>query len=368
MFLTTALFPNMEFFTSEKDGAVMKNEHEKSRPMLAHGSGGSSVSGCVASASDGSSSITNTHGITTLDRLQDEIDTKFTPKKADTFLLSDVYGKLSLDGRAARVSDCGTFLEYLVNDTEKKLHAANFCRDRLCPMCNWRRSLKIFGQMSKIMDFLQQEGYRFLFLTLTVKNCPAEKLPETVNALFAGWRYLYHKNKIFRSLICGTYRGLEVTRNSNTGEFHPHLHCILAVRPDYFKGGNYITQAQWSKLWQSACALDYDPIVHIQTVKAGARGLGGAVAEVAKYAVKSSDYLSGSMDDKLAYVSAFLSALTRRKLVSLTGCFRKAGKLLNLDDMEAGDLIHIDDDSIREDLQYMIVRYGWRNGIYVRLS
>lgn len=332
--------------------------------MLAHGSGGLSVSGF--SVGDGVASITDKENNIILDKLQDEVDTKFGPKKADSILLSDVYSEMSLISRACRVADCGTFLEYHVTETEKKLHAANFCRDRLCPMCNWRRSLKIFGQMSRIMDYLEKDGYRFLFLTLTVKNCSSGDLPATVKMLFDGWRYLYHKNKVFRTVVCGTYRGLEVTRNRDTGEFHPHFHVILAVRPDYFHKA-YITQAQWSELWRSACDLAYNPIVHIETVKAGVGGLGGAVAEMAKYAVKSADYLTGSMDEKLAYVSAFLSALTNRKLVSLTGCFRKAGKLLALDDMENGDLIHVDDDSLRDDVACMVVRYGWRNGLYVRL-
>lgn len=339
-----------------KGRVILTKEYEKSRPVLPDGCGGSSATLTNVSSSDCSRILAE---------LQDEVSSKFVSKKEDTFLLSDVYSSLGFDSRSCRVSDCGTFLEYYVTESEKKLHAANFCRDRLCPMCNWRRSKKIFSQMSRIMDYLEKDGYRFLFLTLTVKNCSVENLRLTIDNLFSGWRYLYHKNRVFRTVVCGTYRGLEVTRNKETGEFHPHFHVILAVRPDYFTR-SYVTQEHWSNLWRSACDLAYDPIVHIETVKSGSRGLSGAVSEAAKYAVKSSDYLIGSMDDRLSYVSAFLSSLTNRKLVSLTGCFRKAGKLLSLDDMENGDLVHVDNDDFREDLAYMIVRYGWRNGLYVR--
>jgi len=69
----------------------------------------------------------------------------------------------------------------------------------------------------------------------------------------------------------------------------------------------------------------------------------------------------------LSYVSAFLNALTSRRLISFTGCFNKVRKLLNLDDAETGDLVHVDDDTLREDVATMIVRYGWRNGVYVRI-
>lgn len=148
-------------------------------------------------------------------------------------VLSVVYSMLEFDSRSERVSECGSFLEFRVSSEDVKLQHANFCKDRLCPMCNWRRSLKIFSQVSKVMDSMAE--YEFIFLTLTVKNCAAADLPKTVDVLLSGWRYLYNKNKEFKSVICGTFRSLEVTRNKKNGTYHPHLHCILAVKPSYFK-------------------------------------------------------------------------------------------------------------------------------------
>ena len=106
-----------------------------------------------------------------LQSLQDEIEKKFVGKKEQTDILGAVYSVLDMENRSRRVLDCGSFLEFKVTEEKAKLQHANFCRDRLCPMCNWRRSLKIFAQVSKVMDALQAEGYQFLFLTLTVRNC-----------------------------------------------------------------------------------------------------------------------------------------------------------------------------------------------------
>lgn len=298
-------------------------------------------------------------------KLQDEVDTKFVPKKKDALLLADVYDRLGLDGRMARVAECGSFLEYHVTDSSKTLHSANFCKDRLCPMCNWRRSLKIFGQVSQVMDELERQQYRFLFLTLTVRNCSPVDLPATVQVLYDGWRQLYHKNKLFRRSIEGTFRSLEVTRNSKDGSYHPHIHVILAVCPDYFRCG-YIPQSEWSYMWRSCCSLDYNPIVDIRTIKPNDKGLAGAVAEVAKYAVKSSDFLRGSPDDMARTVWDFLIALSGRRLCSFTGCFAKVRKHLALDDIESGDLIHVDGSDLRDDVAYMIVRYRWAAGFYER--
>ena len=312
-----------------------------------------------------SGSITTSNFTMIESKLQEEVATKFQPKKEASLLLSEVYRKLDLISRAVRVFGCGSYLEYHVTEQEKKLHTANFCKDRLCPMCNWRRSLKIFGQVSQVMNELEKQGYQFLFLTLTVKNCSASDLPDTVQMLFDGWRKLYNKKGIFQKSVSGSFRSLEVTRNIRTSFFHPHLHVILAVRPDYFSGRNYISQAEWGHLWRSCCDLDYDPVIDIRKIKPGSEGLSGAVAEVSKYAVKATDFLKGSMDDMTSYVISFLSALSRRRLCSFTGCFIDIRKQLSLDDVENGDLVFVESDRLREDVAYMVVRYFWRSGFYV---
>ena len=80
---------------------------------------------------------------------------------------------------ADRVNDCGNYLEFY--NWEKaglKIKKANFCGDRLCPICNWRRSLRMFAKLSKIIQSEQYKNtdYRNLFLTLTVRNCNIDKL------------------------------------------------------------------------------------------------------------------------------------------------------------------------------------------------
>ena len=95
-----------------------------------------------------------------------------------------------------------------------------------------------------------------------------------------------------------------------------------------------------------------------------AGSLSSAVAEVAKYAVKSSDYLfedNPVLTDEI--VSVLSSALAGRRLVSFGGCFRKAWQLLNLDDPENGDLVNLDG-KINPQLRYLIIRFGWSAGVY----
>jgi hypothetical protein len=85
-----------------------------------------------------------------LQSLQDEVSGRFAPKKALGMELSRIYELLSLYRRADRVSQCGSYLDFgVLPDGTKKLVKANFCRDRLCPMCNWRRSLSFIRKCPK---------------------------------------------------------------------------------------------------------------------------------------------------------------------------------------------------------------------------
>lgn len=299
-----------------------------------------------------------------LKELQEEISGKFQSKKVMSMRLASVYQLLSLYGRASRVAACGSELQFgLLSDGSKKLIRANFCRDRLCPMCNWRRSLKVFSQVSQCMDELEKQGYSFLFLTLTVRNCSAEEFPATVDALLSGWKSLYNHSRPVLRVCFGSFRSLEVTVNHKQNTYHPHLHVVLAVKPDYFTGPDYLSQRAWSDLWRSACGLSYNPIVHIQKLTEYSQGF----KEVCKYSVKGSDYLVGDSDKILHHVKTFLSGLSGRRLCGFTGCFSKVRKALALDDPETGDLVVTDGQTLRSDLYAMIVRYQWRCGVYVRL-
>lgn len=301
-----------------------------------------------------------------------EITHKFDSRKKASLLLSDVYAGLGLTSRALRVSACGSFLAFAVSSDSHQLIVANFCKDRLCPMCNWRRSLKIFGQVSQVMNELQKnDDLDFLFLTLTVKNCSVDSLSSTIDTVFKGWRRFNDTwlRRYKKGSVLGSFRSFEVTYNSNTGEYHPHLHVILAVPKEYFINPRlYITQVEWTEMWADSCDLHYTPIVHIEKIKPDKNGsLAGAVAEVAKYAVKEADLLAGDFSSVSDRVSVFLAGLTRRRLCDFTGCFRLVRQQLRLDDIETGDLVFVDD-SLRSDVVQAIVRYSWRCGVYVRLD
>lgn len=322
--------------------------------------------------------------------LETEIKKKFKPKKEQTVLLAESYNRLGFDGHSERVKLCGTSLEWLERsgaclDGESgkgsrwepagsparptyKLYRANFCRERLCPMCSWRRSYKIFGQMSQIMNYLGN-GYRYIFLTLTVPNCEPGDLDNTIDNMIKAWHKL-SKRKAYKQAVKGFFRALEVTRNKNNGTYHPHFHVVLAVLPSYFTSRDYISRDEWLHMWQKSMQDDSITQVDVRIMRDKKTGdtygeaLNSAVCEAAKYAVKSGDYIFANNDELMDFIVCTLrGALWHRRLTALGGVFKDAQAHLGLDDCEDGDLVHIDNE-IREDLATMIIRYQWSAGAY----
>ena len=314
--------------------------------------------------------------------------TDWQGKKLKTIELAESYRRLGEEFKSKhyRVRDCGTFLEFkkFINDNSMKLNKANFCKVRLCPMCSWRRSLKIYGQVSKVMNEVSKNNdYDYIFLTLTTRNCKANELSQSIDNIFNGFKKLT-KRKRYKQSIKGHFRALEVTHNLNINSdwfdtYHPHLHCILVVNKSYFTDTkSYITQEEWATLWKNVLRVDYTPIVDVRRFKdRNGKGIEKSIAETAKYTVKSDDYiihddLTNEVIEHLTDDAVFIldKALAHRRLTAFGGILKEYHKKLNLDDAEYGDLVNTDNEELREDLEYIIERYSWNIGYkqYLRVD
>lgn len=277
--------------------------------------------------------------------------------------------------KAERVSLCGDILEFNVNDEGRlKLAKAWFCKSPLCPMCNWRKAMKNSIQTRKIVTEVvrRKPTARWLFLTLTLKNAiDGEHLDKSLREMAVGFNRLMKYKKVKQNMV-GFMRATEVTVNEENGSYNQHMHVLLCVESMYFKNTeNYITQKQWTSLWQKAMKLDYIPTVHIEAVKAKSKktdvdAMRDAVNETAKYSVKSSDYLTGNLQNDLEVVKDLEQGLYRKRLIAYGGLLKTIHKELNLSDVEDGDLVHIDDEKEEEnETAYKIVAlWNWRQENY----
>jgi len=227
---------------------------------------------------------------------------------------------------AFRQSRCAEFLQYAIDseDGTERLNRASFCKQKSCPVCTYIRTSKLrirlfHGMPRMLADF---PAARFLFLTLTVKNCHYQVLRSQVRDMEAAWRRM-HRCPSFPAI--GFLKSIEVTRSKDyyyygqyvgrlsgynlnrwrshleklpnwnwrqwrgfySEECHPHIHALLMVDESYFdrRSDEYLDQKEWRNMWRRSAQLDYDPIIHIES----ANRINGGILEVSKYCIKTSD-------------------------------------------------------------------------------
>lgn len=347
------ILDNKKYILNEETGEVLeilsdKSSTGKERPWRTHKVENQTVEECYRRLADGSS------------------ESEYWEKRAD------------------RLHDCGVHLWFNVysdgNGGEMmKVKHAESCCVRLCPLCTWRRSIKIQTHTRKILESMQSEQqYEYILVTLTVPNVTGAELSDKISDMMKAWNR-FAGYKVFEKAVKGWYRGLEVTHNLQKYKFkyvkkngkkqrvtivddngrpipnpsydtyHPHFHCIFAVNPSYFNSRDYIKRDEWLALWQKAIKDPTITQVDVRKVKPKKTDNTGAcfadmiisaVCEVAKYTVKSGDYvLPWDWDMSCKSVEVLDKALANRRLVAYGGVMKDWHKKLNLDDEIDGDLI-----------------------------
>jgi len=221
-------------------------------------------------------------------------DKPWDKHRANSDKAADHYRGSDFNAYAQRIDFCSQLLDFkLTPDAAKgelklKLAAARFCRVRHCPVCQWRRSLMWKAKAYQVLPTIVEAypSYRWLFLTLTVKNCAIVDLKETLTWMHESFKRMT-KLKSFPAV--GWLKSTEVTRGKDRSA-HPHFHCLLLVKPSYF-GKNYIKQSEWVDTWRRCLRIDYNPVLDVQAIKQGHKPM-ELVPELLKYCVKESDLVA----------------------------------------------------------------------------
>lgn len=273
----------------------------------------------------------------------EEIIEKFCKKKVESLRVKDAYLALArknkeerLVSKANRVEQCGTFLEFWIASDflKRRLIHANFCRDRFCVMCMWRRSKKMYMQNTLCFDQLIKSG-KFIFLTLTMKNVNGNELGQAVSRYSDAFRKMMRNKRVKKSMQ-GYLKNIETTYNRETKMYHPHMHVLFHVRNSYFNRDNYINQGEWKSLWEKCAGLNYSAQVHVKGIKSKSDGgVKGAIAEVSKYCLKFSSLDGLSDDDFVEVVGVLERELSGRRLTTYGGTWLEARRQMRMkDDIE----------------------------------
>lgn len=295
-------------------------------------------------------------------------------KHLGSLRLADLYRHLGFAREAELARTCATALGYDVHSEtgERRLSMVNACKLRLCPWCAGRRAHKAAVQLIKALLWVDDHraDVRYLMLTVTLENCTAARLVETLTAMTDGWSRLRKLRGVKRAAL-GWYRTLEITRNHDDNTYHPHIHVLIAVddKQYFHHGGAWIDHADWVRMWRESARLPYNPIVGIQVAHAhGDKTAGLAAAlESSKYSTKDKDYIdpSLSLDEAAQVVQDYTKALHRRRLIAKGGIIADAYKALALQDVEAedADLVHAEDEPDLAGRPDLVEVYRWARAI-----
>ena len=247
--------------------------------------------------------------------------------------------------KTKRIKDCGNIISI---NQQGKIINANFCKNRYCPICQWRKSRKAFAKSYKVQKRMEQKfDYNYLFLTLTLRNTP--DLARGIDDILKSFKNLQDTTR-YRNVVKGFIRTLEITYNKNSKEWHPHLHVILAVAEDYFTNSELYTSREiWAELWKKSAKIEYYPQCDIRKIDEKERE--NAIAEISKYMVKPID-LDISAETEKIYTSLLKSTFGRR-LTSSGGDYRKEFKQ-----------VQNETDETDEDLENTEVLYTYQYNSY----
>ena len=244
--------------------------------------------------------------------------------------LSDDYFSIMNDNDLFSLKDkndiltCGDILGF---NSDNELVNANFCRKRICPMCQWRKAEKTFSQFIRLSDILTKEGYRFLHLVLTVPNCTHNKLNSTINDIYKAFSKFIRYKEIKRAFK-GISRFLEITFNYEAFNFHPHLHCLIAVNHSYFNDTRtYLSYSKLQELWTKAYKSNEPLSISIGTIK---NELG--FAEVSKYCVKPLDLHEDNIAGNTEILTALSYTLKGKRFSQSYGVIAEKLKLIKNED------------------------------------
>lgn len=260
-------------------------------------------------------------------------DSRWDSSRAATQIISEYYKEADYDRYAERTGNCAKRLGYKMvpdhdGNVSLKLGSVYLCHVRHCPVCQaartrvWRK--RFFDGIPKLIE--AHPTARFLFLTLTVKNCDVQFLRPTLEQMSHAFTKIM-KRRCLRGLVLGYARSTEITK-SDIGQAHPHFHVLLAVKSSYFGGDYYVKQDQWAEMWKESLEVDYTPITDIRTVKPnkrateGKKDMMGAICETAKYTVKVGDLVGkGTISDR-QWLIELTNQLHGIKQINLSGVFR----------------------------------------------
>lgn len=212
-----------------------------------------------------------------------------------------------------RILNCSNDIVYVVDNDITSLtygrvtfENARWCCVRHCSFCQFARVRRLKAKFLKVFTVENIEGMDFIFLTLTVKNCPDNEIRSTIKWMNKAWQRLIQRKEFPAQ---GFLRSFEITmqrdrvaadgKGKTSSGFpsrsrdgylmaHPHLHVVLCMKPGYYEH-NFKNKDWWIDQWQSCLGVDYRPSISVKKI-GSEDDLIVSLLETLKYTTKPADF------------------------------------------------------------------------------
>lgn len=171
--------------------------------------------------------------------------------------------------RWERMSECGSYLKFqnqLVlypksgnKEWKHYLIEANFCGDKLCPLCAHIKSLRDYHVASAVAERIRKDHAdgdpadqcREVFVTLTMPNIRGRDIYPAYRIGRRAYKLLLGRNRFRPTCEYGTILKTEITFNLESGTYNLHWHSLQFTRAGYFSKAEtgWLNTEELSKMW-----------------------------------------------------------------------------------------------------------------------
>jgi plasmid rolling circle replication initiator protein Rep len=289
---------------------------------------------------------------------------KWSEKKTANVAVAHKMIEAGFRKRGYLMLDCGKFIEtkYCPDCGKSFISSAMLCRDRLCPTCQWRLSIRRFAEMCNTLALIEDfDESTCAFWTVTVRNCRLSELKATISLMNQAWHRVLQR-KTFKKHVSGWARSLEVTYNASRNDFHPHFHVIVMTDGALTEGEFYTALR---REWKESLRISYEPVTEFHYFRADESRLDNdpfikAILETYKYTMKSKDVLEMPISAFRAYVNG----ITGVRVASYGGKIKEARRALNYNDDDNEEEISRIQCDCGAELRVALLQWSFESGQY----
>lgn len=222
--------------------------------------------------------------------------------------------------------------KYNSSNNQIKTRPFQTCKNKFCSLCAKLRARKILCRTYNAMTEIQNKhSFIARHLTLTIKNPKIDDFENSWDSMNKAFHLFVNKYPELFQYVIGWQAGREVTQSKEAkerGEFHPHIHMLLLMRPEFDSGNSHFLQTKKQILgkWNKSCnsyGLKSSQI-EIKTITAKENSefsdkFLAAICEVAKYPTAPQDIKNMSQED----FEVLYNVLFKKRLYSTGGVLKE---------------------------------------------